>query len=302
MSYPIGLGILNIGLALLLSPFLEGIVRKIRALIHSRKGPPLRQPYYDLLKLLGKENLEISPNYLWRWAPLIYLTTILIAGLFVPMGTIKPPLGAAGDVIVFVYFMTFAAVVVMMAAAASESPYAQIGASREMMMLLTVEPVVAIALITGAINAHSLRMADIVMWYLAHGPTVSMVIAGASVLLAVQAQLGKLPFDIPEAEQEIMGGPFVEASGPKYALFKWGFLAKQVIFASLLCQIFIPWPTTFILWLDIPLNLAKVLIVIIFVCLMDVVNPRLRIDQALKYFLVILLVALTGLVFALVQA
>ena len=302
MNYAIGIGILNIGLALLLSPFLEGIIRKLRAFIHSRKGPPFRQPYYDLLKLLGKEDLEVSPNFLIRWAPVVCLATILTAGLLVPMGTIKPPLAAAGDVIVFIYFITLTAVVIMMSAAASESPYAQIGVSREMMMLLTVEPVIAIALITGAINAHSLRMSDIVLWYLAHGPTVSMVIAGVSIFLAIQAQLAKLPFDISEAEQEIMGGLFIEASGPKYALFKWGFLAKQVIFASLFCQVFIPWPTTFILWLDILINLVKVLIVVIFVCLIDVVNPRLRIDQAIRYFLVMVFVALMGLVFALVQA
>jgi len=302
MNYTIGIGILNIGLALLLSPFLEGIVRKLRAFIHSRKGPPFRQPYYDLLKLLGKENLEVSPNYLLRGAPILYLATILIAGLLVPMGTIRPPLGTAGDVIVFIYFTTLAAVVLMMSAAASESPYAQIGVSREMMMLLTVEPVIAIALITGAINAHSLRMSDIVMWYLTNGPTVSMVIAGISVFLAVQAQIGKLPFDISEAEQEIMGGLFIETSGPKYALFKWGFLAKQVIFASLFCQIFVPWPATFILWLDVPINLVKILIVVVFVCLIDVVNPRLRIDQAIRYFLFMVFVALMGLVFALVQA
>jgi len=302
MNYTIGIGILNIGLALLLSPFLEGVVRKLRAFIHSRKGPPFRQPYYDLLKLLGKENLEVSPNYLLRWAPILYLTTILITALLVPMGTIRPPLGAAGDVMVFIYFTTLAGVVIMMSAAASESPYAQIGVSREMMMLLTVEPVIAIALITGAINAHSLRMSDIVMWYLTNGPTVSMVIAGISVFLAVQAQIGKLPFDISEAEQEIMGGLFIEASGPKYALFKWGFLAKQVIFASLLSQIFVPWPATFILWLDVPINLVKVLIVVVLVCLIDVVNPRLRIDQAIRYFLFIIFVALMGLVFALVQA
>jgi formate hydrogenlyase subunit 4 len=302
MSYAVGIGILNITLALLLSPFLEGIVRKIRAFIHSRKGPPLRQPYYDLFKLLGKENLEVSPSYLTRWAPIVCLATTLVAALLVPMGTIKPPLYAAGDVIVFIYFISFAAVIIMMSAAASESPYAQIGASREMMMVLTVEPVIVIALITGAINAHSLKMADIVMWHIANGPTVSMVIAGVSAFLAVQAQLGKLPFDIPEADQEIMGGVFVEMSGPKYALFKWGFLAKQVIFLSLFCQVFMPWPTTFILWVDVLINLVKVIIVVIVVCIIDVVNPRLRIDQAIKYFFIIIFVALMGLVFALVQA
>lgn len=302
MNYAVGIGILNVTLALLLSPFLEGIVRKLRALIHSRKGPPFRQPYYDLLKLLGKENLEVSANYLIRWAPIVCLATILVASLLVPMGTIRPPLYAAGDVIVFIYFITLAAVLIMMSAAASESPYAQIGAAREMMMVLTVEPVIVIALITGAINAHSLRIEDIVMWYIANGPTVSMGIAGLSTFLAVQAQLGKLPFDIPEADQEIMGGVFVEMSGPKYALFKWAFLAKQIIFLSLFCQVFIPWPTTFILWVDVLINIVKVLLVVVFVCIIDVVNPRLRIDQAIRYFFIIIFVALMGLVFALVRA
>ncbi|NIQ98745.1 MAG: hydrogenase 3 membrane subunit, partial [Gemmatimonadales bacterium] len=67
-------------------------------------------------------------------------------------------------------------------------------------------------------------------------------IAALALLLSLQAQVGKLPFDIAEADQEIMGGPFIEQSGPKLALYKWSLWAKLVVFAAILCSVFVPWP------------------------------------------------------------
>jgi formate hydrogenlyase subunit 4 len=292
LSWIIGVSILNLFLALALSPFLEGCARKLRAILHSRIGPPIIQPYYDLAKLLGKEDLRSSPNPLVRIAPLACLVTVAIAALLVPMGafqastgTFEPPLGAYGDTILFIYCVALAAVATIVTGAASENPFAFVGASREMMMHLTVEPVLAIALITAAINAGSFRMGDMVFWYHAHGPTPSMILAAVFFFLALQAQVGKLPFDIPEAEQEIMGGTFIEQSGPKYALLRWSLMAKQVVFCSVFCQVFIPWPMAgYIAW-DVLINLAKVFVLVLIIALIDAVNPRLRIDQSVRYYL-----------------
>jgi formate hydrogenlyase subunit 4 len=224
------------------------------------------------------------------------------AALLVPFGTGEAPLGASGDAILFIYIISLAAVALIMTAAASENPFAMIGASREMMMHLAAEPVLAIALITAAINARSFGMGDMVVWYRFHGPSLSMITATIFLFLALQTQVGKLPFDIPEAEQEVMGGLFIEQSGPQYALLKWSMMAKQIIFVSLFCQIFIPWPMTGSLAYDVLIHLAKVLVVVLIICLIDVVNPRLRIDQAIKYYLILIFFSLGGIAFAVIGA
>jgi formate hydrogenlyase subunit 4 len=159
--------------------------------------------------------------------------------------------------------------------------------------------VLVIALVTAAINAGSLRMGDMVSWYHTNGPTVSMILATVFLFLALQAQVGKLPFDIAEAEQEIMGGAFIEQSGPKYALLRWSMMAKQIVFCSIFCQIFIPWPMIGHLAWDILINLAKVFVLVLVIALIDVVNPRLRIDQSVKYYLYLSLFSLSAIAFAL---
>jgi formate hydrogenlyase subunit 4 len=306
LRWIIGVSILNLFLALALSPLLEGCARKLRAILHSRIGPPIIQPYYDLAKLLGKEDLRSSENPLVRMAPLACLGSVGIAALLVPMGafqastrTFEPPLGACGDTILFIYCVTLAAVATIVTGAASANPFAFVGASREMMMHLTVEPVLAIALITGAINAGSFRMGDMVFWNHAHGPAPSMILAAVFFFLALQAQVGKLPFDIPEAEQEVMGGTFIEQSGPKYALLRWSLMAKQVVFCSVFCQIFVPWPMVGHIAWDVFINLAKVFVLVLIIALIDVVNPRLRIDQAVRYYLCLGFVSLSAIVLAL---
>ena len=159
-----------------------------------------------------------------------------------------------------------------------------------------------IALITAAINAQSLNMGDMVFWYHSNGPAVSMILAAIFLFLALQAQVGKLPFDIPEAEQEVMGGPLIEQSGPKYALLRWSMMIKQIVFVSVFCQVFIPWPMTGNLAWDILIHLAKVLVIVLIIGLIDVVNPRLRIDQAVKYYLTLVFLSLGGIAFAAIGA
>lgn len=307
IGFIVGTSILNLFLALALSPLFEGCARKLRATIHSRVGPPIIQPYYDLAKLFGKEDLRASANLLVRFAPYACVVSIALAALLVPMGTFnasshtfEPPFSNYGDSILFVYLIALAAVAMILTATASENPFAFVGASREMVMHLTVEPVLVIALITAAINAGSLRMGDMVFWYHANGPNVSMVLATIFLFLALQAQVGKLPFDIAEAEQEIVGGAFIEQSGPKYALLRWSMMAKQIVFCSIFCQVFIPWPMRGNLVWDVLINLAKILIVILLIAVIDVVNPRLRIDQAMRYYLYLSSLSLISVAFALI--
>jgi len=301
MAQVIGLAVLNLALVVGLAPLAEGVIRRIRAIVHSRKGPPLIQPYLDLLKLLAKEDLIPEASVLWQLGPTVCLGAVLMAALLTPLGP-PPPLAFAGDAIVFLYFIALAGVAIMLGAFASGNPYAYVGASREMMMILSVEPVMAIAVVTAAVKAGSLSFPDMVASYAAAGPSVSMVVAGIAFLLALQAQVGKLPFDIAEADQEIMEGPFIERSGPGLALFKLASYAKLIIFGSILVQVFLPWH--FGLWAaDLALNFVGVAVLVVVVGLVNAVNPRLRIDQSMSYFSrVVVFVAVAGLVFASIGA
>src|SRR5512136_922166 len=129
------LAIVNLLLVMLVAPFSEGVMRKLKALVHSRKGPPLTQPYLDLLKLLGKEDLQVTGNPLFSLGPVMTFAGILVAALFTPMGT-APPLGFAGDLIVLVYFLALASVGVMLGGTSTGSPYGTLGVAREMMLAM----------------------------------------------------------------------------------------------------------------------------------------------------------------------
>ncbi|HUT75698.1 MAG TPA: NADH-quinone oxidoreductase subunit H [Armatimonadota bacterium] len=299
MGYPLIVGIVQVLVVLLLSPLLEGVIRKLKARIHSRQGPPIIQPYLDLLKLLGKEDLRSTGSLMFRAAPVLVMAAVLLVALLIPMGA-GVPLGGSSDLIVLLYILTLAGVGVMLVAFASGSPYAAVGGSREMMMMLTTEPVMAVALVVAALKAGTLRFDGMVAWQLAHHPYVSTVIAGAAFFLALQAQAGKLPFDIAEADQEIMGGPFIELSGPRLALMKWCFHMRLLLFSVLLVQVFVPWPDLGAAALNVVATLAKAFVVVVLVGLIDVVNPRLRIDQSMTYFARVIIFALAAIPFTMI--
>ena len=137
-------------------------------------------------------------------------------------------------------------------------------------------------------------------WNLANGPTVSMVSAGLAIFLALQATLGRLPFDIAEAESEIVEGPLMEQSGPNLAVLKLGLLIRQLVYALLLVTVFIPWPMISPWPLMVVIALAKVLVLFVLAAVIEAVSPRLRIDQAMNYMGRVLFVALAALAFAMI--
>ena len=295
----LGLAAANVVIALLLSPLVEGVLRKLKAVVHSRIGPPLTQPYLDLCKLLGKEDLRANRHWLAATAPAMALGSVLVLATLVPMGA-HAPLAASGDAIVVIYVASMSAVLLILAAFSTGSPYASVGGSREMMLLLSVEPVMAVALVVAALKAGTLATGGILDWQVAHGPAVSTVLAGVALFLALQAQAGKLPFDIPEADQELMGGPLIEFSGPRLALLRWTLWAKQLVLAFLLVELYAPWPRAGVWPADLVLALVKVLVVLVLVAVIDVVNPRLRVEQAMRYYLRIASTAVAALAFAVI--
>ena len=298
--WPIVGAILNVVAVLLVAPLFQGVLRKVTARIQSRQGPPVLQPYFDLLKLLGKEDIESGevPG-MQRFAAYLSLATALAIACFVPMG-FSSPLGGSGDVLLVVYLLTLSGVCTLLAGLAAGSTYSLVGISREMMAMISLEPLFVIALVTGAVHAHSLRLDSILHGsvYAANGFPWSGMVMLIVILMSFQALVQRLPFDISEAETELMEGPLMEYSGPKLALFKYAQMVKLVIYSALVVALFIPWGADLFAPIGWVLFWLKVFALVLMVTLVAATHARYRIDQAIRYFAMLLVVAVVGLVLA----
>ncbi len=296
----IGGGLANAVTVLLLAPFFAGVLRKLTARIQSRQGPPLFQPYFDLLKLLGKEDLESgeSPR-IQRFAGYLSLATVLTIAGFVPLG-LSAPLNAAGDGILLVYLLTFSGICTLLAGLAAGSTYSLLGVSREMMTMIALEPLFAVAIVVGAGHTHSFRLDTVLNGsvYAVAGFPWSGSILGVVLLLAFQAFVQRVPFDVAEAETEIMEGPLMEYSGPKLALFKAAQMMRLVIHSALFVNLFLPWGGTLMFPLGWLLFWAKVGALVLLVTVVAATHARYRIDQVLRYFAGLLAVAMGALILA----
>ncbi len=293
--------VFNVGLVLAAAPLLEGIIRKVTARIQSRQGPPLWQPYFDLAKLLTKEDIESGEApAVQRFAGYLSLAAILTVACFVPMGG-QPPMAIVGDGILLIYLLTLTGVATLLAGFAAGSTYSIFGASREMITMLALEPLFAITIIVGAVKVQSLDLVGILNGsaYASDGFPWAGILMMLVVLFALQAFVGRIPFDICEAETEIMEGPFVEYSGPKLALFKYSRMVKLFVYCALFASLFAPWGSGLVFPLSLAVLLVKVLILVLLVTLVAATHARLRIDQALRYYATLLGVGFVALLLAL---
>lgn len=272
------------------------IVRKVTALIHHRVGPPVLQPLYDVLKLLGKETLipEAANKAVFISAPVIGFTSMLLLSVllwgvyFIPAKNMF-----MGDVIVVIYLMVMPSLALILGSSASGSPHAAIGTSREIKLVTSYELALLMAFIVVLIKtatfqsvsetataASLLSLSSISQ----HAPvfSISGMLAFLAALLCIQAKLGFTPFDIPEAETEIAGGVLIEYSGGLLAIWK---LMQALMLVAL--PLFLV-----ILFMggfgndagSIILGFGKYVLVLVLLILIKNTNPRMRIDQAVKFF------------------
>ncbi len=284
--------LINVSLFLLLAPLFEGVMRKITARVQTRQGPPVLQPYYDLLKLAGKERVNSAGNWAFKLAPLGAFASIVTVAVLIPFGGRPGVLGGRADAITLIYLLTLGGVSVLLGALSSRNTFAVIGASRETVTMIMVEPVLAMTLILGAVRMKSLGLSSAVYGAAAAGYSLSLGIMLVIYIFALQAFVAKQPFDISEAEIEILEGPFIEYSGPDYGLFRFAMMMKQMFYAWLLVAVFAPFLRTGVYAADILVQLAGMLLVFVLIALVGSTNPRLRIDQAVKIYAGLILAAL----------
>jgi len=293
-------GLANVFIVLLVAPFFQGVLRKVTARVQSRQGPPIWQPYYDTFKLLGKEDIESGEApVMQRFATYLSLASILTVACLVPMG-FSTPMNGAGDAILVIYLLTLSGICMLLAGLAAGSTYSLVGISREMMTMLTLEPLFAITIVIAAVHTQSFRLDTILNGaiYQTAGFPVSGVIMLGVMLLSFQAFVARVPFDISEAETEIMEGPLIEYSGPKLAIFKYAQMVKLIVFSALFIGIFVPWGADLIFPFSWIIFWVKVSVLVLMVTVLAATHARYRIDQAIRYFAALLVVGFVALILA----
>ena len=289
----------NLCVFLLLAPFFDGVIRRVAARVQSRQGPPLMQSLYDVLKLLGKENIDSSGMLPFRLAPLVAFASILCVISILPLAGRPTALTHYADTLSLIYLLTLGGVAVLMGAFSSKNIYALIGASREMTTMIMVEPILFMILLLGVLKTGSLDLGTVLYGASAKDygwPGALMVIVS---LFALQAFVGRQPFDIAEAEQEILGGPFIEYSGPNYALFKYYLMLKQMFYAYLPVTVFVPLAGSGVFVIDLAVQMLLTSVIFLLIGLLSATHPRYRIDQAIRYFAGLFLAALSAIAWAL---
>jgi formate hydrogenlyase subunit 4 len=231
----------------------RGIDRKLVAHMQGRVGPPIVQPFRDVQKLLMKESIipDGAVSWLFKAAPFICLITSAVLLLYIPLFGLQALLGGFGDALLIVYLLILPSLALATGGFASGSPYATVGAQREMVALMSLEFPLAVAIVslgwrTGQATIANPFMfstiAEYPIWSLV-GPLgiVGSLILVFTLLVVTSGKGAKVPFDAAEAETEIAGGILVEYSGRNLCLFYVADIIKAFAMASLVVALFIPY-------------------------------------------------------------
>lgn len=237
--------ILTLVVAPIVGGLLFGIDRRITARLQGRFGPPILQPFYDFFKLLGKERIAVSRlQFVWVYAYLVFMIASLLC------------LVLQADILVLVFLLGFAGVSLVLGGFSSKSPYSHFGANRELLQIMSYEPVLLLLAVAIYAKNGSFLISEIfkqpqpllyALWPLF-----------IAVLYVLTIKMRKSPFDIStshHAHQEVVKGVITEFSGPYYAMYQ---LAEWYEIVLVLGIIALFWANP--LWVGILIALAAFLL------------------------------------------
>jgi NADH-quinone oxidoreductase subunit H len=261
--------------------------RKVTARVQLRVGPPWFQPFADTFKLFGKEVVVPAGtrNTGFIAMPVIGLAAATLASTILWLVNLRPESSFVGDTIVTLYIMTIPAIALIIGGSASGNPLGALGSAREMKLLFGYELPLVIAVLTTIVKVGSFSFEKILMYQEYNGVmlgSVSGVLAFIVMIFCAQAKLGFLPFDIPEAETELAGGTHIEYSGAPLAIVRLNTAIMYMVLPLFIITLF--WGgVNFVGWRILTSILKYVAIVVIMVLIKNT-NPRVRIDQAVRFF------------------
>ena len=276
---------------LVLAFFYEWIDRKMHAKLQNRYGPlhtgpaGLFQPVADFVKLLAKEDIVplVCDKVIFSAAPIIYLALPLTALFVIPIAANTALVAFEGDLLLVMFVFTLMIITVFLAGWSSMNRYSIIGGVRAILQMMSFEIPLGLALIGPAIAAKSLSISTISLWQSTATWTILIQPIGFVVLvICLLAELETVPFNIPEAESEIVAGWLTEYSGRKLAMFRLGRNLELILASALISVLylggieqiaFIPAPVFF---------LIKTIVVVLFISFLRSIFARLRIDQSIR--------------------
>lgn len=270
-----------------------GIDRKVTGHLQHRIGPPIWQEFIDCGKLMSKEDITPSAAIkpVFNAAPIFALGSLAAVMLLLPVSSPLPTLLLAADLIVIIYLLNIPAIAMMLGGYSSGSPFGIAGAGRYMVQLLSYELVFILSIVAVATRVGSLSLTGVVGYQAAQGWLVldwRLLPAVIAMFVAAQGKLLRAPFDIPEAESEIVSGPLTEYSGPKLAVWRIVYDVETIAVAALLVALFFGGPVSYVIaGVQIPAVidfLIKALLIVLLTTVARNVVARVRIDQAMKFY------------------
>jgi len=264
----------------------EWLDRKLYARMQNRVGPPWFQPLADIVKLSAKEDTIPSgaDRTVFKLMPVFALTATVVAVFYVPLWSSAALSAFTGDLIVVLYLLTIPTLTFFLGGWFSRSVYSLIGAARALSQLFAYEIPLLLAVLAPAMLAGSWSISEISAfyaerWYLVPVNTIGFAVA----MIALLGKLERVPFDIPEAETEVVAGSFTEYGGRFLALFRLCVDVEMIVGASLIAAIFLPFGLGLAPWLGFVIYLAKVEALILLISFMRTIMARLRIDQMIDF-------------------
>jgi formate hydrogenlyase subunit 4 len=234
-------------LVLALAPLLAGYVRKIKARLVGRQGPPLLQPYRDLLRLLRKEVVMAhSASWVFRVTPYLVFATTWVAAALVPTFATGLIFSYAADMIAIVALLGSARFMLALAGLDVGTSFGGIGSSREMMIASLAEPAMLMVVFTLSLLAGSTQLSSIAafMQWAGVGLRVSLALALVALVMVALAENARIPVDNPATHLELTmvhEAMILEYSGRHLALIEAASYVKLLLYLSIIACVFAPW-------------------------------------------------------------
>ncbi|KAF1077490.1 complex I subunit 1 family protein [Methanogenium sp. MK-MG] len=249
-----------------------GIDRKVTARMQGRVGPPVLQPLYDVFKLFEKEKAVVRNEV--NFYIFSYLIFVVFTGALFFSGS---------DILLVIFALTLAHVFLILGAYAAVSPYSHIGAERELLQLMAVEPMLILAATGFYMATGSFAVKDIALWPEPIFMTIPLIFVGIVYVLTIK--LRKSPFDLAtshHAHQELVKGLTTEFAGPTLGMVEIAHLYETVFFLGIVWLFFASMP-----WV----GLLVVIIVYFIEILVDNTTTRVRWQVMLRSAWLVALVA-----------
>lgn len=233
---------------LLLAPLVNTFLKKLKAMLQGRKGPPLFQGYYDLLKYFRKESVRSTQtSWVFTVTPLVMLSSISVASLIVPAFMVIPHAHWLGGIVTLIYLFGLGRFFMLSAALEPGSGFCGMATSREMMLSSLIEPAMLLGLFVIALIIGSTNL-EMIFSNLANHPeniafTPSYILAILAFLLTGIAEMARVPFDNPETHYEltmIHEGMLLEYSGKQLGMMFWAAWMKQLLILCLIANFILP--------------------------------------------------------------